>query len=335
MNVTVMGAGGLGGYFGGLLARAGHQVTFIARGAHLAALQRQGGMRLLMAEGEVFVPSAASGDPVTGPQADLVLFTVKSFDTTDAAQALRPAVGPDTAILSLQNGVNNEEILAGSYGVECVLGGNVYMLATIREPGLIAWGGGPGLLNFGEWRGGSSDRVRRLEATLKEAGIKAAAVDDIVQEKWVKYVLICAQAGMTALTRLPIGEIRTSPPAWAMYRQILEEVVAVGQARGVRFNGPKVVEDHLALAARLQPEYASSMHYDLTHGKRLEVEALHGTVVRYGRAVGVPTPVCEVIYAALLPHDRLAQTDQGPRPSSGVPAAAPQHTQLRDSRPGR
>ncbi len=337
MNVTVMGAGGLGGYFGGLLSRAGHQVTFIARGAHLTALQRQGGMRLLTAEGEVFVQSAASDDPATGPQADLVLFTVKSFDTADAAQALRPAVGNDTAILSLQNGVNNEEILAGSYGIESVLGGNVYMLATIREPGVIAWGGGPGLLNFGEWRGGSSDRVRRLEATLRAAGINAAAVDDIVQEKWVKYVLICAQAGMTALTRLPIGEIRTSPPAWAMYRQILEEVVAVGQARGVRFNGPKVVEDHLALAARLQPEYTSSMHYDLTHGKRLEIDALHGTVVRYGRAVGVPTPACETIYAALLPHDRLAQAqaDRGPRASSGVAAAAQQQTQLRDSRTGR
>lgn len=321
MNITVMGAGGLGGYFGGLLARAGHGVTFVARGTHLAALQRQGGVRILTAQGEVFASAAAAGDAGAGPRADLVLFTVKSFDTDDAARALRPAVGEATAILSLQNGVTNEEVLARAFGAERVLGGNVYMLATIREPGVIAWGGGSGLLNFGEWRGGPSDRARWLEAVMREAGINATAVDDIVQEKWVKYALICAQAGMTALTRLPIGEIRTSPPAWAMYRQILEEVVAVGRARGVRFDGRRVVDDHMALAARLQADYTSSMYYDLTHGKRLEVEALHGAVVRYGREAGVPTPACQAVYAALLPHDRLARAARGEVTSSGVPAA--------------
>jgi 2-dehydropantoate 2-reductase len=319
-----MGAGGLGGYFGGLLARAGHRVTFVARGAHLEALQRQRGMRVMTAQGEVFAPGTATADPGAGPHADLVLFAVKSFDTEDAARAIRPVVAEETAILSVQNGVNNEEVLARAHGSERVLGGNVYLLATIKEPGLIAWGGGPGLLNFGEWRGGPSDRVTRLEAAMQAAGINATAVDDVVREKWVKYALICAQAGMTALTRLPIGEIRTSPPAWAMYRRILEEVVAVGRARGVRLDARRVVEEHLALAARLQPDYTSSMHYDLTHGKRLEVEALHGTAVRYGREAGVPTPACEAVYAALLPHDRLAQVraGRGEVTPSGVPAAA-------------
>jgi 2-dehydropantoate 2-reductase len=140
--------------------------------------------------------------------------------------------------------------------------------------------------------------------------MNATAVDDIVREKWVKYVLICAQAGMTGLTRLPIGEIRASPPAWAMYRQILEEVVAVGRGRGVPLDG-KVVEDHMALAARLEPNYTSSLHYDLTHGKRLEIEALHGTVVQYGQDAGVPTPACAAVYAALLPHDVRARAGQG------------------------
>ncbi len=306
MNVTVIGAGGLGGYYGGLLAQAGHRVTFVARGPHLEALRRQGGIRLRTVHGEIFARAVATDVPTNDAPADLVLFTVKSFDTPAAADALRPVAGPQTAILSLQNGVDNEETLARMFGIERILGGNVYMLATIQAPGIIEQTAGPRILNFGEWRGGMSDRVRQLEAVLRGAGINATAVYDIVREKWVKFVLICAQAGMTGLTRLSIGEIRASPPTWGMYRQILEEVVAVGQARGVRLDD-KVVEDHMAVAARLEPHYTSSLHYDLTHGKRLEIEALHGTVVRYGREAGVPTPACAAVYATLLPHDARAQ----------------------------
>lgn len=306
MNVTVMGAGGLGGYFGGLLARAGHHVTFVARGEHLEALRRQGGVHLHTVHGDFFAHAIAIGDPADGPIADLNLFAVKSFDTTAAADRLDRSVGPDTMILSVQNGVENEDLLARRFGAERVLGGNVYLLATIQAPGVIEQSGGPRLLIFGEWRGGLTDRVRSLEAALREAGINATASDDIVREKWVKYALICAQAGMTALTRLPIGEIRATPPTWAMYRRLLEEVVAVGRARGVRLDG-SVVESHLAMVAKLEPHYTSSMYYDLTHGKRLEIEALHGAAVRYGREAGVPTPACEAVYAALVPHDRRVQ----------------------------
>lgn len=311
MNVTVIGSGGLGGYFGGLLAQAGHRVTFVARGAHLDALRRQGGVHLRTTHGEFFAPAHAAADPADGPRADLVFFSVKSFDTEQAAVSLPPAMGPDTAILSVQNGVENEEILVRMFGADRVLGGNVYLLATIQAPGIVEQTGGPRVLNFGEWRGGMSDRARRLEAALKEAGLNATASDDIVREKWVKYALICAQAGMTALTRLPIGDIRACPPTWAMYRQLLEEVVAVGRARGINLDD-RVVEDHLAIAARLEPHYTSSMHYDLTHGKRLEIEALHGTVVRYGRDAGISTPACAAVYAALLPHDRGAQGSRAP-----------------------
>lgn len=306
MNVTVMGAGGLGGYFGGLLARAGHRVTFVARGEHLDALRRQGGVQLRTVHGEFFAQAVALGDPAEGPAADLVLFAVKSFDTERAADSLGRTVGSQTAILSVQNGVENEDLLARRFGADRVLGGNVYLLATIQSPGIIEQSGGPRLLNFGEWRGGMTDRARRIEASLREAGVNATATDDIVRDKWVKYALICAQAGMTALTRLPIGEIRDSPPAWAMYRRLLEEVVAVGRARGVALDGG-VVERHLAMVAKLEPDYTSSMYYDLTHGKRLEIEALHGAAVRYGREVHVPTPACEAVYAALVPHDRRAQ----------------------------
>jgi 2-dehydropantoate 2-reductase len=304
MNVTVMGAGGLGGYFGGLLARAGHRVTFVARGEHLEALRRQGGVQLHTVHGDFFAQAVAIGDPADGPIADLVLFAVKSFDTERAADSLGRTVGSQTAILSVQNGVENEDLLARRFGPERVLGGNVYLLATIQAPGVIEQSGGPRLLIFGEWRGGLTDRVRGLEAALREAGVNATVSDDIVREKWVKYALICAQAGMTALTRLPIGEIRATPPTWAMYRRLLEEIVAVGRARGVRLDA-SVVENHLAIAAKLEPDYTSSMYYDLTHGKRLEIEALHGAAVRYGREAGVPTPACEAVYAALAPYDRI------------------------------
>ncbi len=301
-----MGAGGMGGYFGGLLARTGHHVTLIARGAHLDALRRRGGVVVKTPGGEVFAPATATDAPRAGESADLVLFTVKSFDTVSAAQALAPVIGPQTAILSLQNGVTNEEHLAGVFGDGRVLGGAVYMLATISEPGVIEQPGGVARLAFGEWRGGVSDRVSALEAAMREAGINATAVDDIRREKWVKFVFILAQGGMTALTRLPVGDIRACPPAWAMYRRIMEEAVAVARARGVAVDAG-VVEQHLALASAAPAHTITSLLYDLTHGKRLEVDALHGAIIRYGAEAGVPTPMCEAVYAALAPHDTRAR----------------------------
>lgn len=311
MNITVIGAGGLGGYFGGLLAAAGHRVTFICRGAHLEAIRRQGGIRLRTAHGEVFGPGAAVEAPGGVPAADLILFTVKSFDTLPAAEHLQAAIGPETAILSLQNGVDNEDVLIRLCGTGRVLGGVVYILATIESPGVIHQSGGPRTLLLGEWQGGVTDRVRRFEDHFKAAGILATSSDDIVREKWIKFAYICAQAGMTALTRLPVGDIRACPPAWAMFRQILEEVVAVGRARGVTL-GFETIDAHLALAQRMEPHFTSSLYYDLTHGKRLEIEALHGTVARCGREAGIPTPACNAVYAALAPHDLRVQ-----RPANG------------------
>ncbi len=305
MRVTVMGAGGLGGYFGGLLARSGHEVTFIARGAHLEAIQRQRGLTVRAVDGEWVAPAAGAEAP-TDP-ADLVLFTVKAYDTESAALIIRPAVGTETAVLSLQNGVDNEEVLSRLCGAGRVLGGAVYIFAGIASPGVVAQTGGLRRVVFGEWRGEMTDRVRRLEALFREAGWNVEATADIVREKWVKFAFITAQAGMTALTRLPIGEVRACPPTWAMFRQIVEEVVAVGCARGVGL-GPDVVERHVAYANTLDPEGRSSLANDLANGRRLEIDALHGTVVRYGQEADIPTPACAAVYAALLPHDVRAHT---------------------------
>ncbi len=305
-----MGSGGLGGYFGGLLGAAGHDVTFIARGAHLDAIRRQGGVRVRAVHGEFFGPGAAAEAP-SGDPADLILFTVKSYDTVTAGEAAAPAVGPQTAVLCLQNGVDNEERLAEMYGAERILGGAVYIFASIAEPGVIAQTGGPRRVIFGEWRGGGSDRVTRLLDLFTNAGWVAEASADIVRDKWVKFAFICAQAGMTALTRLPIGEIRATPAAWEMFRQIVEEAVAVGRARGVRLP-PDLVETHLAFGQRLDPQSRSSLADDLAHGRRLEIEALHGTIVRYGRDAGIPTPASAAVYAALLPQDRRARGEGVP-----------------------
>jgi 2-dehydropantoate 2-reductase len=300
-----MGAGGLGGYFGGLLAAGGHQVTFVARGAHLEAIRRQGGVRLSTTHGELFGPGRGAKAP-SGDPAELILFTVKAYDTESAAAALGTAVGAETAVLSMQNGVDNEERLAAMFGPQRILGGAVYIFAGIAEPGVVAQTGGPRRVIFGEWTGGRSDRADRLAEVFKGAGWLAEASEDIVREKWVKFAFICAQAGMTALTRLPIGEVRATPPTWEMFRQIVEEVLAVGRARGVRL-GPELVERHLAFAQQLEAGGRSSLYDDLSRGRRLEIEALHGTVVRYGREAGVPTPASQAVYAALLPHDRRAR----------------------------
>ena len=193
-------------------------------------------------------------------------------------------------------------MLAGRYGAERVLGGVVYIFAGITAPGVVTQTGGPRRVVFGEWGGGTSDRDRRLEGLFKAAGWNVAASDDIVREKWIKFAFITAQAGMTALTRLAIGEVRDSPPTWAMFRQIVEEVVAVGRTRGVPLS-PDLVDAHVAFAETVEPTGTSSLYNDLKNGRRLEIEALHGTVVRYGREAGVPTPACAAVYAALLPHD--------------------------------
>jgi 2-dehydropantoate 2-reductase len=304
VSILVVGAGGVGGYFGGLLARAGEPVAFMARGPHLEALQAQGGVRLHTVHGELFAPARALGAP--DEPAELVLFTVKAYDTETAAARIVPAVGPQTVILSLQNGVDNEEVLAARFGPERVWGGTAYIFAAIEAPGVVRQTGGPRAIRFGAWAGrGLTDRLRAWEARFRAAGFEAEALADILPEKWSKFIFICALAGVSALTRLPLGEVRASPPTWALFRGLLEEGVAVARARGVPLP-PDLVDRHAALAEAQPPDSRASLATDLLAGRRLEVEALHGTLVRYGREAGVPTPLAFAAYAALLPHHQRA-----------------------------
>jgi 2-dehydropantoate 2-reductase len=300
MKIVVMGTGGVGGYFGAKLARAGETVTFVARGDHLRAIKASGLRVENAAEGEFVVRSPATDDPSQLGSADLVLFCVKSYDTEAAARAVKPIVGPETAVLSLQNGIDNEEKIESVVGQGRVLGGAAYVFAIIDSPGVVRHASG-GKIIFGEMDGRESDRARTILATLQGAGIDAVLSTSIQRTLWEKYLLIIALSGMTALTRCPVGIIRSLSQTRMMYRTLLEEAETLAKASGIQI-APDAVERSLRLLDRLPPGEHSSLHYDLTHGKRLELEALHGHAVRLADRLGVPVPTISAVYAALAPY---------------------------------
>jgi 2-dehydropantoate 2-reductase len=300
MRIVVMGSGGTGGYFGAKLARAGEDVTFVARGAHLAALRAEG-LRIRSAvEGEWSVRAPAVERLDGLPPADLVLFCVKSFDTEEAAALIRPVVGPDTGVLSIQNGVDNEEKLARVLGGGHVLGGAVRVFATIAAPGVITHTFG-GHLTFGEMDGRETARARAFLSACQKAAIPAELVSDVTRALWEKYVFLTTHAGMTALTRCPAGVLRAVPEVREVYRRTVTEILAIGRAAGVTLDDA-MLEQGFKFLDTVAPNAFSSLHHDLIHGKRLELEALHGHAVRLAERHHVPAPTVFAIYAALLPY---------------------------------
>ena len=304
-SIAVYGAGGVGAYFGGRLARAGADVSLIARGEHLAAL-REEGLRVESVHGDFAVDLAATDDPSDIGHVDYVLVCVKSFDT--GTLDLDPLVGEDTCVISLQNGVRNERLLAEAVGEDRVLGGLCYILSTIKEPGVVEHTGGPAQVVFGELDGAITERAERFRDRCEEAGIDVSLSADVRADMWEKFAFIVAHAGMTAAVRLPIGPIRESEAAWAMYERMLREVVAVANAEGVSLP-EDTVEERLDRAAELDADAYSSLHYDLTHGKRMELDAFHGTVVDLAEEHDIDVPACEAVYAILDPWARRNARD--------------------------
>jgi 2-dehydropantoate 2-reductase len=284
-------------------------VTFVARGAHLEAI-RANGLRVRSGiEGESVVKVAAV-ERVDGlPPADIVLFCVKSFDTERAARTIQPVVGARTGVLSIQNGVDNEDTLADIFGPGHVLGGVAQVFATIAGPGVINHVL-LGRILLGEMDGTQSDRAREFLRACGRAGIPAELSDDIVRTLWEKYVYLVAQSGMTALTRCPAGVIRALPETRAMYRRIVDEVIALARAAGVRL-APDYGDRCMEILDAVGANAYSSLHHDLIHGKRIEVEALQGHAVRLGERYGVPTPTLRDVYAALRPHRDGAEPAEG------------------------
>jgi 2-dehydropantoate 2-reductase len=299
MRIAVYGAGGVGGYFGGRLAQAGAEVYLIARGAHLQALQEHG-LRVRSVKGDFTVRVPATDDPAEIGPCDHVLFCVKAFDTEPATARLGPLLGGDTAVVSLQNGVDNEEKLASAVGQDHVMGGAAFIFAGIAEPGVIVHTGGPTSITFGELDSQVTERAQRLLECCQRAGFAAELSPSIRTVLWAKLAFICAQAGMTAAVRLPIGEIRTVDAAWAGFRRLVAEVAAVAEADGTPVP-PAAQQRALAMAQGVEPGSFSSLHDDLVAGRRMELDALHGFVVRRAAERGVPVPMSEAVYAILKP----------------------------------
>ena len=301
MRIAVMGTGGTGGYFGGLLARAGEEVAFIARGAHLEAIRKNGLAIKSVLAGDFNISATATDNPGDIGPVDFVLFCVKAYDNAAAAEQIRPLIGPETVVLSVQNGIDNEEQIGKVVGPEHVLGCVSYVSSTIKSPGVIAQTGGPGTLVFGEMQGGPSARTEALQSTLQNSGITAELHSDIQVALWQKFLGICGVNGITALTRLPMGEIVACKETHNLMRGTMQEVEKVARASGA--NLPEdCVDQSMNFFSSVEPSVRGSMYYDLAAGRRLELEVLNGTVVRLGSEKGIRTPINFAIYAALKPY---------------------------------
>jgi 2-dehydropantoate 2-reductase len=300
MRIAIMGAGGIGGYYGGLLARAGNDVTFIARGAHLEAIQQRG-LHVESVHGDFQVLAArATGDPVEVGPVDLVLVSVKTYDLDAAAQAARPLVGPETVVLPLLNGLDAAERLAAELGEEPVLAGLAHISSAIAEPGLVRQISPLRRITFGERSGEITPRAERIRDVLDESGIEAVLTPAIDVALWEKFIFIASISGVCCLSRQPVGVVVAMPELRSLYEDALREVEAVARTRGVSLT-PDIVQRTLRMTEGFAPQTKPSLLVSLEAAQRLELEAMIGTVVRYGRAASVPTPIHRVVYAALKP----------------------------------
>lgn len=310
MRIVTVGTGGVGGYFGGLLAREGHAVTFMARGEHLRAI-RAHGLRVHSVHGDFHIQPAAATDRAAevGP-VDWVLLAVKTYQVEAALDEIQPLIGPQTSILTLQNGVETPDRVAARFGEAAVVPGAVWVVSAVEAPGVIRQASQFRRLAFGEREGDSSPRVRALHAAFQATGAQVEVAADIFKILWTKFVFIAAFSGLSSVLRLPAGEVRRLPETRAVLAAALREVAEVGRAKGVALEAD-IVEKTLDFVAGFEPSTTSSMQRDLAAGRRLEVDTLNGYVARAGRELGIPTPANDFIYAVLKPHDLLAEQAAG------------------------
>lgn len=302
MKILVMGSGGVGGFYGGRLAHAGYDVTFVARGAHLEAMRAHGLVIENKAQGDIRLAQVkVTDDPGPVGPVDLVLIAVKLWDTETAARAVKSNVGPRTAVLSLQNGVIKDDILQEEVGAAAVIGGAGYVATHISRPGVILQTGALQRAVIGEYDGRRTPRVEAVHAALVKAGIEAEIAPDIRRTLWEKFTFLVGLSGTTATMRMPIGPIRSNLQTRAFLLEIMKETVAVGRALGVALP-EKYAEDRLRFADSVPADMTSSLHHDLERGNRLEVEWLSGGVVQLGSRAGVPTPANRAVWDILALH---------------------------------
>ena len=301
MRIAVVGAGGVGGAFGAAMAKAGADVTFIARGAHLAAMKSKG-LLIKGGRGEThLVPTQATDDPASVGPVDFVLFCVKLWDVESAGQAIKPMVGPNTAVIPFQNGIDAPERLIPILGEKAVMGGVAQISASIVEPGVVNQVGTFMRLIFGEFDGSRSRRAEDFLALCQKSGFDSVLSENILTELWMKFILLATNASVTALTRQPIGKLRDDPDMQAQFVAAYNEVIAVGRAKGVTLPAD-ALDKMLGFNKNAPATMKASMALDLERGNRIELPWLGGKVVEMGRQMGVPTPTHATMYAALKPY---------------------------------
>jgi len=308
MKIAVIGVGGLGGYYGGLLAQAGHEVAFIARGAHLAAL-REKGLQVMSVHGDFHVAPVRATDLLQeiGP-VDLVLVCVKTPAVEAAAKAALPGVGTDTVVMGLQNGIDAAERIGAVVGMDRVLGAVTYIAASIEAPGVIRQISDFRRIVLGELDGSITPRVQRIVESLGRMGIAVEATDDIRRVLWEKFVFIAGFSGVGALTRLEVGDYRAVPEARALMTSLMREVETLARANGFDL-APDVVDQAIARIDGAAPAMKPSMQRDVEAGRPSELESMIGVIARKGRCLGVPTPTADMMYASLLPGELKARTE--------------------------
>jgi 2-dehydropantoate 2-reductase len=306
MKIAIMGTGGVGGYYGGLLARTGQEVVFIARGAHLQAL-RQKGLQVKSVHGDFQVaPANATDNPAAVGPVDLILFATKTYHTDSAAQAIKTMIGPETVIMPLQNGIDAAARLGAHVGLEHLVGGATWLSAAIEAPGVIGQYSQFRRIVLGELDGKMTPRLHKISETLAAAGITVELTDNISQVLWTKFIFISAISAIGCLTRVSCGEYREVPEARAVLTEAIGEVVAVAQTQGVKLDGDLVTQT-LAFIDNSPLNMKPSMQRDLEAGRPSELESMIGIVARLGQQNGVPTPVMRLAYAMLKPADLKAQ----------------------------
>lgn len=306
MRIAVMGTGGMGGFYGGKLALTGQDVTFIARGAHLAAMQKDG-LRLHGPDGEFTIeptkatdnPARLDGKPMQ--PVDVVLFCVKLYDAEEAANLIRPIVGDDTLVISLMNGVDGPARIAKILGRGHVLGGAAYDSATISGPGIVQYRKGANRLVLGELSGGTHPRTKEFAEAGKAAGFDMQISDNIQQVLWEKFVLLATNAGLTALTRQPVGVVYKDPDLRRLATDMMSEVVAVAEASGVTLS-PDIIERSFAVLDTFSPDMYASAYFDLANGKRMEVGSFSGLIAKLGDTHNIPVPHHRTVHACLKPY---------------------------------
>ena len=310
MNILIMGAGAVGGYYGGALARGGANVTFVARGAQLEAMRERG----LRVESDTLGAFALHPQVVERPdgssKADLVIYCVKGYHNEAAMETLRPAVGESTSILTLQNGIGSGEQLADAFGREKVLLGVTYIDAARRSPAVVSQTGSDVRIIFGEEDGRETPRALRVREALRQDGVEPILSNDVLKTLWTKLVYICGLSGMTCITRAPIGEVVDNPKTLEMTRRVMREAHQVGRAAGVDLDDD-LVDATIAEFQHSKGSITSSMHLDLQAGNPLEVQVLNGAVALKGRDLGIPTPANDFISVCLSVADNRARSSLG------------------------